>query len=182
MNHDEWKAQWRRLDHFHVSGDANRADLSAEWYRQLRHWHVDAVEYGITQLIGTAKDTFLPGLGLLKDYIQSRIDRYDRTGKCGVCGGSGWVDGAPFISNGLVYANAVTRCTACGIPAPKVDAHARRQPLTDLQDHEYRAGRYGREQMPEGLQAKSEQPGNPELKAAFASLREKLFGVKGEVA
>lgn len=183
MTYAEWEVQWRRLDQFRVGGDADRSEVSAEWFAQLKHWHVDAVDHGITQLIGSAKDTFLPGLGLLKDYIQARIDRYDRTGKCDVCGGSGWVDGVPFLSNGLVYANAVTRCTACGIPAPKVESSARREPLTDLQRHEYDAGRYGREQMPDGLQAKHpDQPGNPDLKAAFDQLKEKLFGVKGSAA
>lgn len=188
MTFQEWQPQWARLAHFHVSGDVDRNALEAEWFAQLKHWHVDAVDAGITQLIGSAKDNFLPGLGLLKDYIRQRLDRYERTsGKCPRCNGSGWVEAPHFKSNGLVYANVVTRCGECGIPAPQVESHSRRERLTDLEQHEYQAGRYGREQMPVGMEGK---PWDPEkkaahkaqMKAAFEALRKKLFGTSKDAA
>lgn len=179
MTPHEWKAEWRRLDHFRAGGDGDRGALEAEWFAQLRHYHVDAVHDGITKLIGHAKDTFLPGLGLLKDFIQQRFDKYERTsGKCQTCHGSSWVDAPLFRSNGLIYANALQRCPDCGIPAPTGDVNQRRERVSELHTHEYLAGRFGREQMPEGLQAKHpDRPGNPEMKAAMARLHVTLFGV-----
>lgn len=176
MTFAEWDAQWARLNPFHTRGDVDREQLSAEWFAQLKHFHVDAVDHGITQLIGGAKDNFLPGLGLLKDHIRARLARYDRVpGKCGACGGSGWVDAPPFKSNGLVYANVVSRCLVCGIPAPQIETHARREPLTELQAHEYHAGRFGRSQMPQGLDDRHpERAGNPELKHMIAAFRAKF--------
>lgn len=176
MTFIEWEGQWARLNQFHTRGDVDRDTLSAEWFAQLKHYHVDAVDHGITQLIGGARDNFLPGLGLLKDHIKTRLARYDRTpGKCGECGGSGWVDAPPFKSNGLVYANVVTRCLVCGIPAPQIEANPRREPLTELQAHEYRARRYGRQQMPEGLEDKHpEKAGLPELRQMIAGFRAKF--------
>lgn len=182
MTAAEWDRQWRRLEQYRVSGDAEREQVSAEWFVQLRHWHIDAVEHGITQLIGSTKDTFLPGLGLLKDFIQSRIGKYDRShGKCATCNGSTWIDLPPFKSNGFVYASTVTRCPDCGVPAPKMDERSRREPLTDLQAHEYAAGRYGREQMPAGCEGKPWSEGAREahkaaMLKAFDHLRRRLFG------
>jgi hypothetical protein len=188
MTPQEWNTQWRRLDQFRVGGDADRGQVEREWFAQLKHFHVDAVDHGITQLIGSAKDTFLPGLGLLKDFIQSRFDRYDRThGKCETCHGSGWVDAPIFRSHGLIYANAVTRCTACGIPAPKIEERGRREPVNDLQTREYLAGRFGHEQMPTGCEAKPWREGareahTAEMMAEFQKLRLKLFGSGTEAA
>lgn len=187
MTAAEWERQWRRLDQFRVGGEADRSEVQAEWFSQLRHHHVDAVDHGVTQLIGSAKDTFLPGLGLLKELIQSRLDRYDRThGKCATCHGSGLIDAPAFMSNGLVYANVAMRCPDCGIPAPTVEA-SRRQPLTDLQRHEYQAGRFGHEQMPVGCEAKPWAQGAREahkaaMMQAFERLRLKLFGNDSEAA
>lgn len=178
MTAAEWETQWRRLDQFRVGGDADRADVSAEWFAQLRHWHVEAVEYGITKLIGSAKDTFLPGLGLLKDFIQERIDRYERTdGKCQTCHGSTWIESAPFKSNGMVYGGVCVRCPDCGIPAPQYSAPNNRHPLTSRELAEYRMNDHPRAYMPVGLEAKPAREGEvSEMKQAMERLRIKLFG------
>lgn len=177
MTIDEWETQWKRLDQFRVGGDADRTEVSAEWFVQLRHWHIEAVEYGITKLIGTAKDTFLPGLGLLKDYIQERIDRYQRTdGKCQTCHGSTWIDAPPFMENGMIY-TGVLRCPDCGIPAPAYTPPPNRRPLTTREHAEYQLGDHNRNYMPPGMGAKHPHAGgNPELKAMATTLRIKLFG------
>lgn len=188
MTSTEWHGHWKRLAQFRVSADANRDELELEWFAQLKHYHVDAVDHGITQLIGSAKDTFMPGLGLLKDFIQQKFDRYDRShGKCETCHGSSWIELPPFRSNGIIYANTVTRCPDCGIPAPKVETHGRRERLTDLQHHEYTAGRFGREQMPVGCESKPWKPGakeahKAEMMTAFKALRLKLFGSTKDAA
>lgn len=173
MTLHEWHTQWARLNHFRTAGDVDRESLEAEWFAQVKHFHVEAVEHGITQLIGHAKENFLPGLGLLKDFIQARIGRYDRApGKCNDCGGSGWIDATPFQSNGLIYANTLTRCTSCGIPAPKIQEHRHRRVISDLQAHEYQAGRFARDTMPDFAKAKHpDKPGNPELKKMIEDFR-----------
>lgn len=185
MTPQEWAPLWARLAHFHVSGDIDREKLEAEWFAQLKHWHVDAVDAGVTLLIGHARDNFLPGLGLLKDYIGQRMGRYERTpGKCATCHGSGWIDVDPWKSNGIVY-EGVVRCPNCGIPAPKLNDRKVTHPLTHLEAHEYQAGRYSRELMPPGCEAK---PWNPEskaqhktaMRAMFDALRIKLFGSQEE--
>lgn len=188
MTAAEWKAQWKRLEHLRSSGDADRGELEAEWFSQLRHYHVEAVEYGITKLIGHTKDTFLPGLGLLKDFIQQKFDRYQRTdGKCPTCHGSSWVSAPAFKSNGIIYANVVQRCPDCGIPSPQVDDRGHRQRLTDLELHEYQAGRYGRNIQPEGLEAKplsaeAAEAHRASMRASLEQLRRKLFPAREEIA
>lgn len=184
MTSGEWHEQWHRLDHFRISAEADRNDLELEWFAQLKHFHVDAVEHGITQLIGTATDNFLPGLGLLREYIHARLGRYDKVpGKCATCHGSGWKEAAPFKSNNLIYANTVERCLDCGIPEPKLEGvNRRRESITEVQRHEYQAGRFGRDQMPPGLEAKHpEKPGNPELRQMIAAFRAK-FANKEDLA
>jgi hypothetical protein len=179
MTATEWDAQWTRLSQFRVGGDADRGEVSAEWFSQLRHYHVDAVDAGVTRLIGTAKDTFLPGLGLLKELIQQRMDRYDRTpGKCGRCHGSGWVDAPAWKSNGIIY-EGMQRCPACGIPAPQTPERPMAQPVSPVELAEYHAGRYGRELMPLGLEAKPRPGGEQtEMRAAMERLRIRLFGAQ----
>ena len=172
----EWKIQWHRLDLFHVSADADRAKVSAEWFAQLQHFHVDAVHAGITELIGRATDTFLPGLGLLKELIRARLGRYEKTpGQCDTCHGSGWVEAPAFMSNHLIYANVVARCSACGIPAPQITS-GRREPVPAVQLEEYRSGRYGCDRMPEGMQARSGPRPVTEFAQWAEQLRVKLFG------
>lgn len=184
MTSAEWDTQWKRLDQFRVGGDADRADVSAEWFTQLRHFHVDAVEHGITQLIGTAHDTFLPALGLLKDFIRARIDRYERAaGKCATCHGSTWIDSAPFKSNGMIYENIVVRCPDCGIPAPQYTTSSNRQPLTSREYAEWRMGDAPKNYMPPGLEGKPRREGEvTEIKAAMERLRVKLFGSQDDAA
>jgi len=181
MTFQEWQPQWARLAHFHVSGDTDRGQLEAEWFAQLKHWHVDAVDHGVTKLIGGARDNFLPGLGLLKDHIQTRIGRYARTpGKCSTCHGSGWVDARPIKSNGMIYTQTA-RCPDCGIPAPQVESHGRYERPTDIEIHEWQEGRYLRDTMPDGLKAKpwddaKRATHKAQMMAAFEALRVKLFG------
>lgn len=187
MTSAEWEIQWKRLDQFRVGGDANRNQVSAEWFAQLKHFHVDAVDHGITQLIGSAQDTFLPGLGLLKDFIHAKLGRYDKTpGKCETCHGNTWIDVAPFKSNGMIYENTVMRCPDCGVPAPPYTEPGRRESLTSREHAEWRMGDAPRDYMPPGLEAKPWAPGQreahkAEVMAAFEKLRIKLFG-KGEDA
>ena len=178
MTAAEWDTQWKRLDQFRVGGEADRNEVSSEWFAQLRHWHIDAVDHGITRLIGSAKDTFLPGLGLLKEFIQERIDRYQRTdGKCATCHGSTWIDSAPFKANGMIYEGVCIRCPDCGIPAPQYVEPSNRQPLTSREYAEWRMGDAPRQYMPPGLEGKPVREGEvTEMKAAMERLRIKLFG------
>jgi hypothetical protein len=146
MTSTEWETQWKRLDPYRVPADVKRADVSAEWFAQLRHYHVDAVDHGITQLIGSVKDTFLPGLGLLRELIQARIGKYDRQpGTCDRCHGSKWVDAWPWWSNGMVY-TGMERCPDCGVPPPQYKPPENRRPLTKAEYIAWQAGTL--EQLP----------------------------------
>lgn len=176
MTAAEWSQQWKRLDQFRVSAEADRKEVEAEWFAQLRHHHVEAVEHGITQLIGAAKDTFLPGLGLLKDFIQQRFDKYQRTdGKCQTCHGSTWIESAPFKSNGMIY-RADIRCPDCGVPQPNYSTPSNRQALTHREFAEFRLNDHDRQYMPIEQRAKHPNTVNPEMKAAAERLRVTLFG------
>lgn len=180
MTGDEFDGQFSRLAaHFHLPSDETRETLAVDWLRSLQHYHVDALEHAVTELTRTSEDRYWPALGKVIGLIKARIGRYDRpAGKCGTCFGSTWVEAPAFQGNGLIYANVLSRCPDCGIPAPKVESHGRREPVSDLQLHEYHAGRFGRQQMPAGSEAKpSDQPVNPEMKATFEALRHRLFGV-----
>lgn len=178
MSAAEWEIQWHRLDTFNLRSEADRTKVSAEWFAQLRHFHVDAVDHGIGQLIGAAKDSFLPPLGILRGLIQTRIDRYERAaGKCATCHGATWIDAAPFKSNGMIYENVVVRCPDCGIPAPQYSAPNGRQELTSREYAEWKIGDAPKQYMPPGLEAKPSREGEvSEMKAAMERLRHKLFG------
>lgn len=140
MTSSEWHGQWKRLNQFQVPQHANRDAMSAEWFAQLKHHHVDAVEHGITQLIGAAQDTFMPGLGVLKDFINARLSRYERThGECGKCNGATWVESWPWWSNGRVYVG-FDRCTDCGVPAPEYKAPEGRRMLTAAEYQQWKDG------------------------------------------
>jgi len=183
MTAAEWETQWKRLDQFRVGGDADRTEVSAEWFAQLKHYHVDAVEHGITQLIGSAKDTFLPGLGLLKELIQTRIDRYERAHHgCQTCHGSTWIESWPVVSNGQLY-EMFARCPDCGVPAPEMKKpHPNARPATKTEYEEWKAGRYLRDTMPDWAKAKpwkseaARLNHKAEMREAFEKLRIKLFG------
>lgn len=189
MTQAEWKVQWHRLDQFSLRQDADRAKVSAEWFTQLQHHHVDAVDHGITRLIGSATDTFLPGLGLLKGFIRERIDKHERThGKCQTCHGATWVEAWPVVYEGRLY-EMHARCPDCGIPAPEMKKpHHNARPATKLEYEEWKAGRYSRDTMPEWAKAKpwkSEQARlehKAQMREAFERLRIKLFGKDEDAA
>jgi hypothetical protein len=181
MSPAEFAEQFERLTaHFHLPTDGTRDTLAVDWLKALQHYHVDAFEHAVTQLTQTSTDRFWPALGRVLEVIKTRISRYDKfNGKCEGCGGSGWVEAPPFESNGLIYGNTVQRCLKCGIPEPQIESHRRRS-ITSVQAHEYQAGRFGRDQMPAGLEAKHpEKPGNPELRHMIAAFRAK-FANSGE--
>ena len=141
MTTHEWSAQWRRLmNQFRLSADVKPADLSSEWFSQLKHYHVDAVEAGITLLLRDARDTFFPALGLLLEKISTRLKSMNRTkAKCETCGGNTWIDSWPYWSNGHVY-TCVIRCPDCGVPAPQVKTDGHQQPLTAAEYQSWKAG------------------------------------------
>lgn len=151
MTPSEWNAQWSRLKaHFRLGSDINPAEINAEWFAQLKHLHVDAVDAGMTVLIGASQDTFFPALGALKDAIRTRMDRYDKTkGQCETCHGSTWVTDRPFWVGPFLYENVVRRCPDCGVPAPSIKEHRfpERRELTATEYAHYLAGELKGQQM-----------------------------------
>ena len=177
MTTAEFDRQFARLaSHFHLPQDETRDTLAVDWMKALQHYHADALEHAVTELTRTATDRFWPALGRVLELIRSRIGRYDKApGKCATCHGSTWIEAQPWKSNGVIY-EGLQRCPDCGIPAPQLHDRKVSQPVSRLECHEYRSGRYGRDLMPEGLRAKHpEQPGNPELRAMLERFRAKFL-------
>lgn len=181
MNVGDFDTQFNRLtQHFHLPTDASRESLGVDWYKAVEHYHIDAMERAVTELIRTAQDRFWPPLGKLLTAIQSRFDKYDRShGKCATCHGSTWIEAFPWKSNGMIY-QGNQRCPDCGIPAPQTHDRPQVRAVTRLELAEYQAGRSGRELMPPGLEGKPRHEGDPfEMNAAMERLRIKLFGATG---
>jgi hypothetical protein len=178
MSAAEFDTQFGRLAaHFHLPADGTRDTLALDWLKALQHYHVDALDHAIDELIRTSEDRYWPALGKVIVLIKSRIDRYDRQhGKCGTCHGSTWIEAQPWKSNGIVY-EGMQRCPDCGVPAPKMDEHKVSQTISRVEYAEYKAGRYGRELMPPGMEAKPTREGErTEMREFFDRLRLKLFG------
>lgn len=165
MTSHEWTHQWARLgNQFKASVGADLDALSAEWFAQLKHYHVDAIDAGITALIGQATDTFWPALGKLKAAIQSRLDKYDQTkAKCETCNGSTWVEAWPWWNDGRVY-TGFERCPNCARPAPSYKEPYGRTRLTKEEVERWRLGQL--EQRPVPLQK-----GDADVLQALQSLR-----------
>lgn len=183
MTVPEWLPEWARLDQFHLPTGADRLAVAEEWFRQLQHHPVAAVHDGITDLIGSTPDTFLPGLGKLRELIRARSDRTEtpESAKCFRCHGSRWIDADPFLSNGLVYANTVIRCPECGVPPPTLPPSPYRRALTPEERAAWDAGQ-ARDTMPSWAKAKktpqneaAREQHRTAMREAFGRLHLKLF-------
>jgi hypothetical protein len=179
MNAADFDTQFNRLTgHFHLPTDASREMLALDWLKAMEHYHVDALDRAVTELIRTEEERYWPALGKVIGIIKHRIDKYDRApGKCATCHGSSWIDSQPFKSNGMIYGNVLMRCPDCGIPAPQYSEPGGRKPLTAQEYRDWTNGDSNRQYMPEGLQGKPRpESETSEIKEAMARLRVQLFG------
>jgi hypothetical protein len=177
MNAAEFDTQFNRLaSHFHLPVDSTRESLVMDWFRALQGYDAESMERGVTHLITTERERFWPALGKVLEAIRIKSHGYRSGSKCAACGGSGWLETHPFLSNGMVYENVLIRCGSCGVPSPNAEESRGRRPLTAAEYRAWSMGELSRDYMPEGLKAKHPQAGNPDLKAAMAKLRIKLFG------
>jgi hypothetical protein len=176
MTLPEFTTQFERiLRQFRPAADADTSALMSEWFDAFRHLHVDAFEVATTRLIREATDTYWPAIGTMREIVQSRMDRYERTsGKCGTCHGSTCVEAWPVWCHGMVY-RTTTRCTACGVPVPQMPEQKHTRPLKPAEVKQWESGGY-RDVMPEGLKAKKDAVVNPEMRQWCAGLALKLFG------
>lgn len=177
MNAAEFDDQFNRVTaHFHLPTDASRETVAMEWFRAVEHYHVDALDHAVTQIIRQATDRFWPPLGKLLEIIRGRIAGMDKTrDKCATCHGSTWIDAWPYQLNGLVY-TGVMRCPDCGVPAPvEMKANSYRKPLTKAEYHAWREGMFGRDAMPDGLKAKHPTRKNPEMAALIEKFANKFL-------
>lgn len=164
MTQREFDRQFTRLcDHFHLA-DESKKTIAVDWFDALRHYHMDAVDAGITRVIGDATDTFWPALGKLKQAIQSRIAGMAKVkADCATCQGSSWVEAMPWKAHGRVY-TGFQRCPDCGVPEPIFTPESLRTPLTAA---EYQAWR--NRELPEP--AVPLQPSNRSALEALRALR-----------
>lgn len=182
MSPAEFDGQFNRLTaHFHLPTESNRDQVALDWLKAVEHYHVDALDHGVTDLIRQSQDRFWPSLGKLLVIVRGRIAGMEKAGKCATCHGSGWLDSAPFKANGMIYENVVARCHDCGIPSPQYTAPSHRQELTAHEYAEWGRKEHDRNYMPHGLEAKTRPEGEvTEIKAAMERLRIKLFGTFDE--
>ena len=189
MTSAEFDRQFARLaSHFLLPMDESRDTIAADWMKALAHYHVDALDHAVTEMIRTAQDRYWPPLGKVLGLITSRLGRYDRThGKCETCHGSTWIEAWPVVWDGKLY-EMHARCPDCGVPAPEMKKpHPGARPATKLEYEEWKSGRYARDTMPEFAKAKPWKPGakeahTAEMREFFDQLRVKLFGAKGDAA
>lgn len=146
MNAADFDTQFSRLTaHFHLPVDASRETVAIDWFKALEHYHVDALERGVTELIRTHPDRFWPPLSKLLGAIKTKLAGYDKTrDKCQTCNGTTWIDATPWKSNSRVY-EGFQRCPDCGVPAPEYKSVGHREELTAV---EYQAWRDGTFQEP----------------------------------
>lgn len=146
MNIEEGRKQFNRLLQagYRLPPEQDKQAVFKEWFPRVAHYHVDAVETGISELITGKADTFWPAPGDLISKIRARIDRHERArADCETCGGTTWIDVAPYKAHGIIYDNAVMRCPDCGVPAPHVLAHSDHQALSVQECADWRAQREG---------------------------------------
>jgi hypothetical protein len=180
MTPADFDDQFNRLtNHFRMSADTDRHLVALEWLKAVEHYHIDALDHAVTELIRHSTDTFWPPLGKLLEIIRNRIAGLERvSNKCQTCNGSTWVEAWPWQVNGLVY-TGMSRCPDCGVPAPQdIKQSSHRVPLTKVQYQQYLAGEYGRNVI-EG--AKRPNHKNPEMQQLIAAFSAK-FLKRGEVA
>lgn len=149
MNLAEFDKEFSRLtDHFHMPSDSSRDTIAVDWFTALQHYHIDAMERGVTELIRTAPDRFWPPLSRLLGAIKSKLAGYDKTrDKCATCHGSTWIEAAPWKSNGWVY-TGFQRCPDCGVPAPPYKPYGQREELTAAEYQAWKAGTFEEPPMP----------------------------------
>ena len=177
----EWDEQFSRLEnHFHVPVGADKDKLSIEWFNAMQHWHVDAVDRGVTDVIRNARDRFWPPLGLVIEAIRVRLAGVEKiNNKCETCHGSTWIEAWPVIIGGRVY-EMNQRCPDCGVPAPPMPKpHPSARPLTKAEYEAWQTDRAYRDTMPDFAKAKKpalSADDRSELRDWINQLRQKLFG------
>lgn len=174
MNAAEFDQQFNRLTaHFHLPVDASRDAIALDWFRAVEQWPLEALEKAVTHMIYTETERYWPALGKLLEAIRIKSAGTPRNdGQCPTCGGGGWLETHPFLSNGMVYANTLIRCSCK--PAPNVEPSRGRRPLTATEYRAYSTGEMPRDYMPDGLKAKHPERGNPELKAMVTAWAKRM--------
>ena len=176
MSAAEFDTQFNRLTaHFHLPTDASRETVAVDWYRAVQHYHVDALERGVTRLIVQAEDRFWPALGALLEAVRWHLAGVPKTHI-----EAAWVEAQPFKSNRMIYGNVCVRNPESGIPAPLYQESTHREGLTHQEMSAWRSGDRG-DYMPDGMKAKPRPEGEKtEIRAAMERLRVKLFGMNVE--
>ncbi len=145
MTTHEFVPQFERMERAFRPVDTDvRASVFADWFGQLQHYAIEAVEHGISDVIASKRDTFWPAIGEVRGRIQDRLRGLPKTpGKCDTCHGSGWVEAGPVKANGGLIYETVRRCSDCGIPAPQQTTQAHQEPLSGTEYQAYLAARSG---------------------------------------
>jgi hypothetical protein len=72
-------------------------------------------------MVSNRTSSFWPTPGELSEHLRAVVaGRIATDEKCATCHGSGWIDAPPYRANGGRVYRGVTRCYACGVPAPNL--------------------------------------------------------------
>lgn len=121
--------------------DGKPGAVFGEWYDGLKTYALDDVKDGISRLLQTRTDRFWPTVGELRGCIASVTAGREKRRRCQTCQDAGWVEARPYKANaGHIY-EGVSRCYACGVPAPNSTSGAFHTPLTDREFAEWQRTR-----------------------------------------
>ena len=116
--------------------DGKPGAVFAEWYDGLKGYTAEDVKDGISRMLTTRVERYWPTVGELRGCIASVTAGREKRAKCDTCHDTGWLEARPYTANaGYVY-EGVTRCYACGVPAPR-DVGQQQTPLTDREYAEW---------------------------------------------
>lgn len=133
MTRDQGIEQFSRLI-ANLQPPADPDAVFAEWFPAFAGLHVDDVADGVTRLLRGKTDRWWPTIGELRGCIASvQAGRTSASDACPKCHGSRWVEARPYRANGEHVYRGVTRCPACGVPAPRLEGQSRQTPFTDAQ-------------------------------------------------
>lgn len=124
------QAQFERLlvAGFRLPFGVDPADALEAWCAAFERTDHAQLERGIGWLIRHEPDRDWPLVSSVWDAIRAATagESQPASTGCPTCHGSTWVDAPPYRANGGLVYRGVVRCSACGVPAPRLD-HLRGQ-------------------------------------------------------